>query len=150
MKTTMLADFQNCISVPLLIKSLNPTKAHGFDNISVFIIQLCGDSNTPPLAQIFKWSLSQGVFQDTWKMVNIIAVHKKEGKYLVKNQKAISYLPIFVKVFERLFSNFHDNKCHPGFMPGDSCISLLLSTVHEIQLSFYYITSHPLTLEQYS
>ena len=26
-----------------MIKWLNPTKAHGFDNISVYMIQLCGD-----------------------------------------------------------------------------------------------------------
>ena len=54
-----------------IIKSLNPTKAHGFESISVCMIQLC------PSVQIFKASLTQGVFPDTWKMVNIIPVHKK-------------------------------------------------------------------------
>ena len=54
-----------------IIKSLNPTKAHGFESISVCMIQLC------PSVQIFKSSLTQGVFPDTWKMVNIIPVHKK-------------------------------------------------------------------------
>ena len=76
------------------------------------MIQLCGDSIALPLAQIFKTSLSQGVFPDLWKMVNIIPVHKKEAKYLVKNYRPISLFPIFAKVFERLlynslFSHFH-------------------------------------------
>ena len=48
-----------------IIKSLNITKAHGFDNISIRMIQLCGDSIVLPLVQIFKSLLSKGVFPDT-------------------------------------------------------------------------------------
>ena len=56
-------------------------------------------------------------------------------------------MPIFAKLFERLllnslFSHFRNNnlftKCQSGFMPGGSCISQLLSIVHEIQSSFDY------------
>ena len=65
-------------------------------------------------------------------MANIIHVHKKEEKNIVKNYRPISLLPIFAKVFEillfnSLFAHFHDydlfTKCQSGFMPGDSCIS---------------------------
>ena len=128
-----------------IIKSLKPTKAHGADNISIRMIQLCGDSITLPLTLIFKFSLRNGIFPATWKMANIIPVHKKEEKHIVKNYRPISLLPIFAKIFERLlfnslFIHFHDNdlftKCQSGFMPGDSCISQLLSIVHEIQSSF--------------
>ena len=75
----------------------------------------------------------------------MIPVHKKEEKHIVKNYRPISLLPIFAKIFERLlfnslFAHFYDNdlfsKCQSGFMPGDSCISQLLSIVHEIQSSF--------------
>ena len=78
-------------------------------------------------------------------MANIIPVHKKKEKHIVKNYRPISLLPIFAKIFERLsfnslFAHFHDNdlftKCQSGFMPGDSYISQLLSIVHEIQSSF--------------
>ena len=111
------------------------------------MIQLCGDFFTFPLVQIFKSSLSQGVFLDTWKMTNIIPVHKKEAKFLAKNYRPISLLRIFGRVFERLLfnsllSHFHNNnlftKCQSGFLPGDSCISQLLSIVHEILSSFDY------------
>ena len=61
-----------------IVKSLNPT--NGFDNISIRMIQLCWDSITLPLVKIYKSSLSQGVFFDTWKMANIIPVHKKKAK----------------------------------------------------------------------
>ena len=35
-----------------IIKSLNPAKAHGFDNIPICMVQLCGDSIVLPLVQI--------------------------------------------------------------------------------------------------
>ena len=63
--------------ITLLIKSLYPTKAHSFNNISIRMIRLCRDCVTFPLVQTFKSSLSQGVFPDTWKMANIIPFHKK-------------------------------------------------------------------------
>ena len=92
-----------------------------------------------------KFSRNQGVFSDTWKMENIIPVYKKEAKYSGKNYRPISILQIFAKVSESLFFNsfffyFHNNnlftKCQSGFMPRDSCISQLLSVVHQIQTSF--------------
>ena len=72
-------------------------------------------------------------------------VLKKEDKNLLKNYRLISLLPIFGKIFERilfkdLFNCFHKNqlftKCQPGFLPGDSWISQLLSTIHDINSSF--------------
>ena len=128
-----------------IIKSLKPTKPHGADDISIRMIQLCGDSITLPLTLIFRFYLMNGAFPDTWKMANIIPVHKKEEKNMVKNYRPISLLPISAKVFEKLlfnslFAHFHDNdlftKYQSGFMPGDSCISQLFSIVHEIQSSF--------------
>ena len=111
------------------------------------MIQLCGDFITLPLAQIFQSSLNQGVFSDTWKMSYIILVSKKGAKYLVKNNRSVRLLPIFTNAFERLlfnslFSQVSNNnlftKCQTDFMPGDSCISQLLSIVLEIQSSFHY------------
>ena len=67
---------------------------------------------------------------------NAVPIHKKESK---------SVLPIFDKIYERiifkeLFNHFHQNqlstKCQCDFLPGDSCISQLLSIVHEINSSF--------------
>ena len=40
-----------------IIKSLKPTKAHGADNISICMIQLCNDSITLPLTLIFNSNL---------------------------------------------------------------------------------------------
>ena len=76
---------------------------------------------------------------------NVVPVHKKEDKTLVKTYCPITLLLIFGKVFERviynsLFNYFISNKLftpsQSGFLPGDSCIAKLLSTIHEIQTAF--------------
>ena len=70
---------------------------------------------------------------------------RKEDKNLLKNDRLISLLPIFSKIFERviynsLFNHFQSNKVftssQSGFLPGDLCIAQLLSIIHEIQTAF--------------
>ena len=134
-----------------IIKNLNVDKAHGWDQLSIRMIKTCGDAITFPLKLIFKSMINEGVFPDDWKETNVVPFHKKESKNLIKNYRTISLLPIFSKVFERqvfntLFNFFLQNKlfthCQSGFIPGDSCISKLLSITHEIYKSFDY---HPPT-----
>ena len=47
-----------------IIKNLNPNKSHGWDNISIRMIKLCGKSIVYPLKLIFEASL-QGVWGDS-------------------------------------------------------------------------------------
>ena len=109
------------------------------------MIKSYGKSIVYPLKLIFEASIQRGEFPDYWKEAKVIPVHKKESTNLVKNYRPISLLPIFGKIFERvifkeLFNYFHKNelltKCQSGFLPGDSCISQLLSIVHDINSSF--------------
>ena len=93
----------------LIIKNLNPSKAHGWDNVSIRMIQLCGKSIAKPLKYLFESSLTAGIFPEDWKKANIIPVDKKESKNCLKNYRPISLLPIFSKIFEKLIFNalFH-------------------------------------------
>ena len=109
------------------------------------MIQLCDDSIIFPLKLILDNAIKACYFPDTWKMGNIIPVHKKESKNQVKNYRPISLLPIFGKIFEKilydnLFKHFHENKLltdkQSGFRAGDSCVSQLISITHEIYKSF--------------
>ena len=129
----------------LIIKNLDSSKAHGWDNISIKMIKICGESITVPLKIIFEQSLKENKFPEVWKKANIVPVHKKEDKNLIKNYRPVSLLPIFSKIYERviynaLFNYFKDNKLftpsQSGFLPGDSCIAQLLSIIHEIQTAF--------------
>ena len=47
-----------------IIKSLNPNKSHGWDNISIRMINLCGKSVVYSLKLIFEVSLQGGEFPD--------------------------------------------------------------------------------------
>ena len=128
-----------------IIKDLNPNKAHGHDNISIKMIQICGNSIIPPLKMIFESAIKSSCFPDSWKKGNIIPVHKKESKNLIKNYRPISLLPIFGKIFEKiiynnLFKYLQDNKFlsdnQSGFRRGDSCISQLIAITHDIFAAF--------------
>ena len=94
---------------------------------------------------IFNTALNTGVFPDLWKKGNIVPVHKKESKHLVKNYRPISLLPLFGKIFEKLIFNsllhyLHRNNLlsenQSGFRSGDSCVSQLISITHEIYKAF--------------
>ena len=56
---------------------------------------------TIPLKLIFDRSLKEAKFSEIWKAANVVPVHKKENKCLVKNYRPISLLAVFAKVFER-------------------------------------------------
>ena len=73
---------------------------------------------------------------------NLVPIHKKEDKTLIKNYRPISFLSIFGKIFERviynsLFNYFLSNTLfvpsQSGFLTGDSSIAQLLSIIREMQ-----------------
>ena len=90
----------------LIIKNLNADKAHGWDNTSTRMIQLCGKEIVLPLQLLFKSMLEKGLFPEDWKKSNVVSVHVKESKNLIKNYRLISLLPIFSKIFEKLCIQF--------------------------------------------
>ena len=129
-----------------LIQGLNANKAHGWDEISIQMIQICDRSLVKPLMKIFRSSLECGIFPDKWKKANVIPVYKNKGdKGVVKNYRPVSLLPIFGKLFEKciydsIYRYFEENElftnCQSGFRKGDSCVSQLLSITHEIMVGF--------------
>ena len=121
---------------------MNPNKSHGFDNISIRMLQLCGDSIVLPLSIIFQ---NTGIFPDDWKYANVTPIHKKSDKQVVKNYRPISLLPVCAKMFENfLLKNIYNHlisknlltKNRSGFRPGDSTTNQLLFLVHSIHTSF--------------
>ena len=50
-----------------MIRSLNPNKAHGWDEISVRLIKLSDDALVLPLKIIFTNCLRCGLFPEIWK-----------------------------------------------------------------------------------
>ena len=117
-----------------VIRSLNSNKAHGWDEVSVRMINLSDAALILPLEIIFSNCLRQGVFPEIWKHANVVPVHKKNEKNIKGNYRPISLLPIFGKILEKLV---HDSLCthlvscellnpnQSGFRPDDSTINQL-------------------------
>ena len=77
--------------------------------------------------------------------MNVIPVHKKSDKHVLKHYCPVSLLPICEKIFEKLIFNasysfFEDHKllnlCQPGLKKNDSCINQLVSITHETYSTF--------------
>ena len=84
-------------------------------------------------------------FPKEWKKANIVSVHKKHDRQLIKHYRPVSLMPIcsriFVKViFNLLFKCLDDNYIltsnQSGFRPGDPCVHQLLSITREIYKAF--------------
>ena len=100
--------------------------------ISIRMIEICDTSIWRPLKLIFQSCLKSGKFPTEWKKANVVPVHKKGDKQILKNYRPISLLPIAGKIFERLlydrmFEFFIENNLisnnQSGFRPGDFCIN---------------------------
>ena len=127
-----------------VIRNLDPNKAHGHDEISIRMLQICDKTICKPLYLIFSSCMESDIFPSQWKMANVVPAYKRDDKQNVKNYRPVSLLPIFGKVFERLIYNemysfFIENDLisanQSGFKQGDSCINQLLSITHEIYQS---------------
>ena len=113
--------------------------------ISIRTIKICDISICRPLILIFQSFLESGKFTTEWKKANVVPVHKKGDKQILKIYRPISLLSIAGKIFERLlydrmFEFFIKNnsisKNQWGFRAGDSCINKLISINHEKYQSF--------------
>ena len=128
----------------VIIRNLDPNKSHGWDNLSVRMTKLCGDSLIFPLKCIFERAHQEDKYPDCWEKAFVVPVHQKKGsKSLIKNYRPVSLLSSLGKTFEilikNLFNHFCCNNLFPknkfGFMRGDSCIFQLLSIFHKINSS---------------
>ena len=127
-----------------IIKSLNVIKAHGLDNISGRMIELCGDKITLPMSISFINIINTGIFPTLWKSGNVTAIHKKDSKRAINNYRPISLLPLFAKMFEtilflKMYNHFTSTnlitKNQSGFSPNDSVTNQLICRVDSIHSS---------------
>ena len=80
-----------------IINSLNSSKVHGYQNISIKMIKICNESVTITLKIIFEESLKNGIFPDIWKKGNIIPAEKKEDQTLINNYRLLVYFLFLAK-----------------------------------------------------
>lgn len=127
-----------------------PNNAHGWIDVSIAMIKLCGKSIAFPLKLLFQSSLKKGIFWDNYEKSNIVSVDKEENKNLIKSRWLISLLPNISKIYENLIFSSSLNyfvkndlltKSQSVSLPDDLCISQLLWITHEIYTSLDWKTS---------
>ena len=88
-----------------IILKLDLTKAYYHNKVSISMLKLSDNAICKPFHMIFISCLKTRVFPLHWKKANIVLMHKKESKQLVKNCRPVSLLPICFKIFECLLYN---------------------------------------------
>ena len=88
-----------------IIKTLDINKTHGNDEVSIRMLKLCDKSIVKPLSIIFNNCKLNKTFPNIWKKSNVVPIHKKGDKDVIKK-----LLPSFTfnniwKNFERLIFN---------------------------------------------
>ena len=80
-----------------VIRKLDPSKAHGHDQISIRMVQICDKAICKPLHLIFPSCIESEIFPTECKMGSVGPIHKQDDKENVKNHQPVSLLPIFGK-----------------------------------------------------
>ena len=130
------------LDISLILKDINPNKAHGPDNIPGRILKYCSPTLAYPLKILFESSYNTGCLPDEWKLANVVPIFKKGSKNDVENYRPISLTSIVMKQFEKivrkklmeLTSPFITEHQH-GFLPFKSCQTQLVSFVDSLHQS---------------
>ena len=123
-----------------IIKTLDINRAHGHDEVSIRMLELCDKSIAKPLCIIFKNCKLKKAFPNPWKKANVVPIHIKGEKDLIKSYRPVSRVPILENFFKRLIFNsflkcidknelFNPNQS--GFRPFRSCVNELLFINHD-------------------
>ena len=94
------------------------------------MLKLCDPSICKPLTLLFENCLASGEFPNLWKESNVVPVHKKGNKQLIKNYRPVPLLPICGKLVEKPMFNsifsFIDQDSVPVTLV---CINMLLMPI---------------------
>ena len=122
------------------IKSLDPKKATGDDQVCVPFLQMCAPAVAPLLCSILNESINSGQYPNSWKIARVCAIFKKGCAQDVSNYRPVAILNIMSKIIER-----HVYQClldylnqynllssnQSGFRKGYSCESCLLNITNK-------------------
>ena len=95
---------------------------------SICMLKIFGEPIYKHLQYIFRISLTDALFPLERKKANIVPLHEKDDKQILKIYRPVSVLPICAKIFEiiiynRIFKCLIENNLitedQSGFKPGD-------------------------------
>ena len=98
------------LEIQTIISSIQNKYSAGVDGTLLFVIKLLPSNIIVILTNIFNLSISTGTFIPSFKKSKVISILKKGNPKLAENYRAISLLPVFSKILEKLV-----NKCIYSF-----------------------------------
>ncbi|XP_078603982.1 uncharacterized protein LOC144877809 [Branchiostoma floridae x Branchiostoma japonicum] len=87
--------------VKVLLKAINPRKAHGPDNIPNWMLKECADDLATVVSHLFNTSYAEGTVPSIWKSANVVPVPKSAGASQVEDFRPVSLLAVLAKLLER-------------------------------------------------
>ena len=87
------------------LKSVNPFKATGSDQVPSIILQKCYPTIAPTLTRIINISLSSGEFPLSFKLSHVSPLFKSGDPTLPKNYRPVSLLPVISRITEAFVKN---------------------------------------------
>ena len=97
--------YTNPTDVSKIINKMKPKSSAGYDNISSKLLIQIGDIIACPLSIIINQSLCTGIFPKKLKLAKVIPLYKKDYEKSFGNNRPISLLSSFSKIFERIVFN---------------------------------------------
>ena len=125
-----------------ILKTLDPNKAPGPDQIHGKILKNCANALCTPLTLLFQSSYYTCKIPNDWKTANVVPIYKKGSKNSVENYRPISLTSLIMKIYEKVIAaellkrvNSKINSRQHGFLPLKSCESQLLPFVDQLARS---------------
>ena len=126
-----------------IIKSLNPKKSTGPDQIPPKLIKIARPQISNVLTGMINNALDEEIFPGSLKRAQVTPVFKKADNLSKENYRPVSILPCLSKIFERVIANrlneyfegiFHESLS--AFRSGYSCQDTLLALVEKWKSTF--------------
>ena len=83
-----------------LLKTLDPNKSAGYDEIHPRVLRECAKELTAPLRMLFTKSIETGTVPLSWKMATITPLHKADERNNAENYRPIGLTSQVVKLLE--------------------------------------------------
>jgi len=122
------------------LSALNAATSSGPDNHHPALLKNCADTLALPLSIIYSLCVKEGTFPESWKLANVVPIHKNGPTTNASNYRPISLLSVISKIFEKILheylscwlnSNSPISDSQHGFRKGKSCLTnLLTATEH--------------------
>lgn len=91
--------------VAQVIQQLPTKHTNDLNFMSTWLLKKCSRHIIQPLTEAINSSFKEGTFPSSLKLAKVIPIHKKDDPHSLNNYRPISILPVFSKIFEKLFLN---------------------------------------------